>query len=96
MTALAQKVLGRFSTRTTPRGCMVARCQREANAMVVCGEHWKHLPRKLSDPVWREYETGWHAGTHPTNGFNDALRRAVEWLEANVEDDRPRRLVGRW
>lgn len=85
-----------FKTKTQPRGCLIPRCQRETQAMVICPSHWNHLPRRLSDAVWRSYEAGYLKGDHPNNEFNYWLREAIDWIEANVEDEHPRRILASW
>jgi hypothetical protein len=85
-----------FKTRTHPRGCLVPRCQRETQAMVICPSHWNHLPRRLSDAAWRSYETGYLDGTHPNNEYKHWLRECLAWIEENVEDERPKRILASW
>lgn len=82
---LPHRVEGEFTTRTTPRGCMVTGCQLDPLAMVVCPAHWKLLPQRLRDGLWNTYRESYLSARHPDNDYKAALRQAVDWLEKNTE-----------
>lgn len=68
-----------------PRGCLVTGCEQDPKFMVICPPHFGLLPVRLSAAVWNEYRESWLGGNHPSSGYKQALRAAVDWLEENTE-----------
>lgn len=79
---------GTLIARTQLRGCAVPGCQMETHGMVLCPRgHWPLLPTRYRDALWAEYQQAYDRGLEPAdcNGYKDALRVALRWLEENTE-----------
>jgi hypothetical protein len=49
-----------------------------APRLLMCGRHWRMVPRAIQREVWREYVPGQEVRKDPTSKYLDVMRRAIE------------------
>lgn len=58
--------------------CHATDCIKEVPPkMLMCGRHWKMVPRRLQDEVWATYVPGQERRKDPTNAYLIAARDAI-------------------
>lgn len=58
--------------------CHAIDCQRNIPpAMLMCGQHWFMVPRKLRDQVWATYRDGQCNMFNPSSAYCQAAKEAV-------------------
>lgn len=59
--------------------CHAEGCQRAVpRKMLMCGTHWRMVPRPLQDDVWDTYVSGQEERMDPTPAYLYAANAAVE------------------
>lgn len=58
------------------RFCVV-RCKPEA---LMCGPHWRLVPKPLAQAVWRTYREGQCDDKNPSKEWHAAADAALEWV----------------
>jgi hypothetical protein len=49
--------------------------------LLMCGKHWRLVPRPLQQAVWRHYRPGQEVDKEPTGAYLDAAQMAIEAVE---------------
>lgn len=59
--------------------CHVPGCGVEVRpALLMCGGHWRLVPKPLQDRVWRTYRRGQEVDKQPSADYLAAARAAIE------------------
>ena len=48
-----------------------------------CLRHWRRLPQRIRDRIWRAYQIGQEQNGWPSRDYLDAARDAQVWIRAN-------------
>lgn len=65
------------------RECHATGCARLVPPrLLMCGRHWKMVPRPLQQRVWFAYVEGQELRRDPTDAYLEAVRAAVEAVAA--------------
>jgi hypothetical protein len=69
--------------------CHAEGCDAEVPPrMLMCGAHWRKVPRALQDAIWDTYVPGQEVRKDPTDSYLDAAHAAIEAV-AKKEGRRP-------
>jgi hypothetical protein len=61
-----------------PHECAALGCRvTVAGKFLMCPKHWNMVPRAVQTAIWREFFSGQRKGTHPTEGWRDAMAEAI-------------------
>lgn len=75
----------RRAGQTRGHTCHWPGCGRQVPpAMWGCGEHWRALPRRLKDAIWREYRVGQEENMSPSHAYLDVAREVDEWIRNEI------------
>lgn len=66
-------------TRTAPHLCHASGCQRVVpERLLMCGPHWRMVPRVLQARVWDAYRPGQERTKDPSPEYLEAAQAAIE------------------
>lgn len=66
------------AARTPPHQCVARGCTRlVGQAHLMCGHHWRRVPRKLRQRIWGTWRPGQQYDHDPSPDFVHAVRLAI-------------------
>ncbi len=59
--------------------CAAMGCTRSIpKRMLMCGVHWRQVPRDIQRLVWATYRPGQEEDRQPSPAYGDAMRAAIQ------------------